>query len=200
MFLEISIASTIIGMIAVIALIIYVGFGKRITADTSFIFYKLKMLVMIMVMGYGIRYIGQGDVTRNFEILPGVGFGDTGASDFLFLAIPFLSIFLGILSSVWQAVAIACLPLAHTVTDVDTGEVDESYSKYLIQIDELVYVYVFKIMNVFFIITLILYIWKSCYNYAFNRPNVSPKANIEFPVGFVGTEVAEASTNPSTSP
>ena len=74
-------------------------------------------------------------------------------------------------------VALGCLPLAHAVTDVRTGEVGEKYSKEFMQFHDCVYISILQAVNIFFVITVILlYIWKSFYSFIFNN-----KINIKKP-------------------
>jgi hypothetical protein len=151
---------------------------KNIVGDLSFVYRKTLLFVFTIVAGYFIFTLGDGDVTRNFYLLPGIGIGEQGFFDIVFTAIPFLSAILQFLSVLWMAVAIGLLPLGHTVVVVETGESDEELSNQLMGLYRTIYVYPFQILTFLLALTASLFIWKVLYEYMINNENLGSSKTI----------------------
>jgi len=169
MIIEILIGLTLFSVIGIICFIATISYQKVVTGDIYFSAQKLKLMLMTLAMVYLIIYFSQGDITRKATILPEVGVGDKGVIDMIFAGIPFVVTMLYIILCLWFAASIAFLPLTHTVTDVKTLETDENYTNAFSEISNYVYIYPFQIVNFVFGITLVLFIWKCCYEYIFSH-------------------------------
>ena len=166
-----SIVLNAFAVITTIVFIVMTSLQKNIVGDLSFVYRKTLLFVFTIVAGYFTFTLGDGDVTRNFYLLPGIGIGEQGLFDIVFTAIPFLSAILQFLSVLWMAVAIGLLPLGHTVVVSETGESDEETSNQLMGLYRTIYVYPFQILTFLLALTASLFIWKVLYEYMINNEN-----------------------------
>lgn len=173
-----SIVLNVFAVIAVIVFIVMTSLQKNVVGDISFAYHKTLLFVFTIVAGYFTYTLGDGDVTRNFYLLPGFGIGDQGLFDIVFTAIPFLSVVIQFLSILWMAVAIGLLPLGHTIVVSETGESDEDLSKQLMTLYRVIYVYPFQILTFLLSLTASLFIWKVLYEYMINNENLGNSKTI----------------------
>jgi hypothetical protein len=163
--------SSVLNAFAVITAVVFVvmtSFQKNAIGDLSFTYHKMILFSFTIVAGYFISTLGDGDVTRNLEILPGWTLGDQGLFDIIFTSIPFLSTIISFLAILWMAVALGLLPLGHTVIESDTGETDEKMSNQLMIMYKLIYIYPFQIVTFFLALTASIFIWKAMYSITFS--------------------------------
>jgi hypothetical protein len=173
-----SIVLNVFAVITVIVFIVMTSLQKNVVGDISFAYHKTLLFVFTIVAGYFTYTLGDGDVTRNFYLLPGFGIGDQGLFDIVFTAIPFLSVVIQFLSILWMAVAIGLLPLGHTIVVSETGESDEDLSKQLMTLYRVIYVYPFQILTFLLSLTASLFIWKVLYEYMINNENLGNSKTI----------------------
>jgi hypothetical protein len=167
-----SIVLNIFAVITAVVFIVMTGFQKNVVGDMSFAYHKTLLFVFTIVAGYFTYTLGDGDVTRNLYLLPGLGIGEQGLFDLLFMAIPFLSIIIQFLSVFWMAMAIGLLPLGHTIVVSETGESDEEMSTQLMTLYRMIYVYPFQIVTFLLALTASLFIWKILYGYMIDNENL----------------------------
>ena len=167
--------STVLNAFAIITSIVFIvmsSFQKNVVGDISFAYHKTLLFVFTIVAGYFTFTLGDGDVTRNLYLLPGLGIGDQGIFDTIFMAIPFLSMILQFLSTLWMAMAIGLLPLGHTIVIPESGETDEKMSMQLMTLYRIIYVYPFQILTFLLAVTVSLFIWKVLYSYMVDSKNL----------------------------
>ena len=173
-----SIVLNAFAVITTIVFIVMTSVQKNIVGDLSFVYRKTLLFMFTIVAGYFTFTLGDGDVTRNFYLLPGIGIGEQGLFDIVFTAVPFLSVIIPFLSVLWMAVAIGLLPLGHTVVVVETGESDEELSNKLMGLYRTIYVYPFQILTFLLALTASLFIWKVLYEYMINNENLGSSKTI----------------------
>jgi hypothetical protein len=185
--------SILIGVLSVIFVIIFLSlqsFKKYYVADANFLGSKFVIFFSTIAMGYFITLLGNGDITRELYLSPGVGIGPEGIFDGLYQNSPVLFQIINLLSIFWLFAAIALMPFNHTIINSDDMTIDSDQTNFFKKMHTYIYQYPFKIINILFALTLTLFVYKFCYEYIFRSENATTNLdanNIKGGIGFYYT-------------
>lgn len=179
-----------LGIACIVVLIILITSSTKtqLVSDPLYMMAKARATLGILALGYMITFLSNGDITRNFQLLPSdpklpmsnafqninsrgyldAFFENTGNS---------LSIVMQTAGIIWFIVAVAMLPFGHSPHDVSssTTKISEEDTKmaYLIEsIHRYVYIYPIRIFGVIFAITFALFVLRLLNGFFFNRSTI----------------------------
>lgn len=195
-------AALAVSCIVVLIILITSSTKTQLVSDPSYMFAKIRLTLGTIALGYMIVFLSNGDITRNFQVLPsdpkipGSNLlpkpSNKGLLDYVDESTDgTLSLIFQTAGFIWFIAAISLIPFGHSPYDIDSSATekysreDKNMTQTLERIYRFVYIYPFRLFSVIFAVTLSLFVIRSFNGLFFDRSTV-PSLSISSVKGVPG--------------